>query len=193
MSEIDSDGRPRDRSALAVVLAVVFLAVLGASVGVILGTTRGGEGSGGNAGGQSSPDVTVTETRTATEEPTRTRSASPSATRSYRPTTRDDCPQQTDEAARVELTVKRYIKTRNSEVWICEGGGRTVYQGHLRGKPFPSATSDYTLYLTDVRYEAGVWAATNGTTVYYVHNDKLRVERDGRETANEPVEDLYEV
>ncbi len=90
------------------------------------------------------------------------------------------------------MSVKRYIRTDSSEVWICTGGGKTVYQGHRLGRPFRAATSDDTLFIGSVRYEAGVYAAENGDTTYFVGPDALRREKNGVEQANEPVEDLYE-
>ena len=90
------------------------------------------------------------------------------------------------------MSVKRYIKTNLSEVWICTGGGKTVYQGHRRDKPFRAATSDDTLFIGSVRYEGGVYAATNGDTTYFVASTELRREKNGVEEATEPVEDLYE-
>ena len=90
------------------------------------------------------------------------------------------------------MSVKRYIKTNRSEVWICSGGGKTVYQGHRLDKPFRAATSDDTLFIGSVRYEGGVYAATNGDTTYFVGAESLRREKNGVEEATEPVEDLYE-
>ena len=81
--------------------------------------------------------------------------------------------------------------TSSAEVWICEGGGRTVYQGHLLGRPFPSATSDYSLYIGSVRYEAGVYAATNGNFTYYVSPERLRQEKNDVEQSNDPVLETY--
>jgi hypothetical protein len=196
LSDDDYDQPRRRSNTAAVLLALVFLTILGAMTGVILGTARGGtrnDNVANQSPAASSPGATVTETATAeptgTRTSTNTRSASPS--KSYRPTRKDTCPQQTEEAARTDLTVKLYIRTADSEVWICEGGGRVFYQGHRYGKPFPSATSDYSLFIPDPHYEGGVWAATNGSTVYYVSAERLRREKDGHQEADDPVKESY--
>jgi hypothetical protein len=105
---------------------------------------------------------------------------------------RDKCPQQTEEAVGATLSVKRYIRTDRSEVWICSGGGKSVYQGHRLDRPFRAATSDDTLFIGTVRFEGGVYSASNGDTTYFVGTDALRREKNGVQEANEPVEDLYE-
>jgi hypothetical protein len=199
MSEIDAE--PRSRSATgAVIIAVIFLAVLGTGVGIVLGSQQKNNDNGDNVANDTtvsaSPSPTVTVTQTTDPGNTdggnnATRTNRPTNSKSYRPTAKDDCPQQTDEEAGTSLTVKLYIRTSSSEVWICEGGGRTVYQGHLNGRPFPSATSDHSLYIGSVRYEAGVYAATNGGTTYYVSPERLRREENGVERANEPVVERY--
>lgn len=205
MPEIDAD---RDRSGgrntvLAVTVAVIFLAVLGSSVGFILGSDRR-DGPGDPLGGQTAlPTSTPTATSgsggsTPPDGPTggtTTRTRTQTATRSYGPPKRDACPQQTAEAVGAgssdALNLVLYVRTARSEAWICQYQGRTFYQGHLRGRSFPAATSDTSILVNNVRYEAGVHAATNGTTVYYVSPERLRIETDGKETFNETVEDYY--
>jgi hypothetical protein len=200
MSEIDAE--PRSRSATgAVIIAVIFLAVLGTGVGIVLGAQQKNNADGNNVANNTttsaSPSPTVTVTQTTSPNNTGggntggTQTRPPTNTKTYRPTAKDDCPQQTDEAAGTSLSVKLYIRTSSSEVWICEGGGRLVYQGHLNGRPFPSATSDYSLYISSVYYEAGVYAATNGNTTYYVSPERLRREKNGVEEANEAVAESY--
>jgi hypothetical protein len=201
MSEFEADHEERDSryTTVAVVLAVVFLTILGAGVGLWLGLGRGKDGGSNVADRSPAPSVapSASDDRPATGEPysggtnTRTRSASPYPNKSYPPTRRDACPKQSVEAAGTELTLVLYIRTTRSEVWICQGQGRTFYQGHVLGGPFPAATSGTTIFLTDVRYEAGVHAATNGDTVYFVSQERLRIEKNGKETANEPVVDSY--
>jgi hypothetical protein len=198
MSEIDAE--PRSRSATgAVIIAVIFLAVLGTGVGIVLGSQQKNSDNGDNVANNTtataSPSPTVDETQTTdpgnTGGNTATRTRQPTNNKSHRPASKDDCPQQTDEEAGTSLSVVLYIRTNSSEVWICEGGGRTVYQGHLNGRPFPSATSDHSLYIGSVRYEAGVYAATNGNTTYYVSRERLRREKNGVEEANEAVLERY--
>jgi hypothetical protein len=200
MSDIDTE--PRSRSATgAVIIAVIFLAILGTGVGIVLGTQAKNRDPGDNVANNStattspSPTVTVTQTtdpgNNGGGEATGTRTRNPTNTKTYRPTTKDDCPQQTDEAAGTQLSVKLYIRTSSSEVWICQGGGKLVYQGHLNGRSFPSATSDTSLYIGSVYYEAGVYAATNGNTTYYASAERLRREKNGVEESNEPVVETY--
>jgi hypothetical protein len=199
MSEIDVE--PRGRGATgAVIIAVIFLAVLGTGVGIVLGSQAKndkGDNVANNTTTSASPSPSVSDRETVdpnTSDPgnTGTRTRTPTGgTKSYRPTAKDDCPQQTDEAAGTSLTVKLYIRTNSAEVWICEGGGRTVYQGHLRGRPFPSATSDTSLYIGSVHYEAGVYAATNGNTTYFVSPERLRREENDVEKQNESVVETY--
>jgi hypothetical protein len=197
MSDIDAE--PRSRSATgAVIIAVIFLAVLGTGVGIVLGTQqknrdRDNASNNSTATASPSPTVTVTQTNDPTDGATSggTKTKPPTNTKSYRPTTRDDCPQQTDEAAGTSLTVKLYIKTNRSEVWICEGGGRLVYQGHVLGSGFPSATSSSTLFIGTVNYEAGIYGAQNGDTRYLVSPERLRIVKNGDEISNEPAVDTY--
>jgi hypothetical protein len=200
MSDIDTE--PRNRSATgAVIIAVIFLAVLGTGVGIVLGTQAKNREPGDNVANNStataspSPSVTVTQTTDPGNDNggdgTATRTRNPTNTKTYRPITKTDCPEQTDEAAGTSLSVKLYIKTNRSEVWICEGGGRTVYQGHVLGTQFTAATSSSTLFISSVRYEAGVYSATNGDTVYYVSPERLRIEKNRNEISNEPAVDTY--
>ena len=192
----DFDDEPRGRSATgAVIIAVIFLAILGTGVGIVLGSANKKDGD-DRAGGEPTPTVSAPETggpsagATGGGRPTTTKT--PTGNKTYSATTRDKCPEQTQEATGTTMSVKRYIKTDRSEVWICSGGGKTVYQGHRLDKPFRAATSDDTLFIGSVRYEGGVYAATNGDTVYFVGSNALRREKNGVEEANEPVEDLYE-
>jgi hypothetical protein len=202
MSEFDDRDEPASSrtNTVAIVLAVVFLTVLGAGVGILLGLGTDGKGTGTNVANQStgpSPAPPAPDGNGASAEPnggnngTRTRTASPSAGKSYPPTRKDACPKQSEEAAGTSLTVVLYIRTARSEAWICQGQGRTYYQGHVRGRPFPAAKSDYSIFLTDVHYEAGVYAASNNETVYFVSTERLRIVRDTQETSNEPVEEYY--
>ena len=198
MSNIDAE--PRNRSAtVAVVVAVIFLAVLGTGVGIVLGSQakKGDDGDNvaNNTTATASPSPTVTVTQTADPDNnggsggTRTRPAT--STKSYPPPTKDRCPKQTEEAAGTTMSVRLYIKTSRSEVWICSGGGKTVYQGHVLGSGFPSATSDSTLYVGSVFYEAGVYRADNRDTSYFVSPERLRIEKNGSEIANEAAVETY--
>jgi hypothetical protein len=204
MSDFDADrDEPRGRQAtIAVIMAVVFLAVIGASVGYLLGTEKREKAN--KVAGQQTTEPTAAPTDLPTGGPETTgpgntggttRTRSPNPTKSYPPTRRDACPQQTAEgvgaASSGDLNLVIYVRTARSEAWICQYQGRSFYQGHVRGKAFPSATSDGSILVTNVRYEGGVHAATNGNTVYYVSPERLRIERDGKEVTNESVEDYY--
>ena len=187
----DFDDEPRGRSATgAVVIAVIFLALLGTGVGLVLGSQHKKDDGGNQA---AEPSQTATAQPTATGTPKATGTTRPPTTGgSYRPTTRDKCPQQTEEAAGTTMSVKRYIETDRSEVWICTGGGKTVYQGHVLGASFRGATTDTTIFLTSVTFEANVYIANNGETNYLVGTETLRIEKNGNVQSNEEVVDLYE-
>jgi hypothetical protein len=196
MSEYDDRDEPATRyTTVAIVLAVVFLTVLGAGVGLVLAIGSNGKGTGNDVANETSGPSLTPSARTGTDEPynggtnTRTRTAPPG--KSYPPTRKDACPKQSEEAAGTPLTLLLFIRTARSEVWICQGQGRTFYQGHVRGGPFTAATSDNTIFITNVRYEAGVHAATNGDTVYYVSAERLRILTNGQEKSNEPAEESY--
>jgi hypothetical protein len=196
MSDIDVE--PRNRSAMgAVIIAVIFLAVLGTGVGIVLGSQAKKDNDGDNVANNTTTSASPSPTVTATETPdpgntdaTRTRTPT-GGNKTYRPTAKNDCPQQTDEAVGADLSVVLYIKTNRSEVWICEGGGRTVYQGHVLGGGFPAATSSSTLFIGSVHYEAGIYAATNGDTTYYVSPERLRITKNGNDISNEPAVETY--
>jgi hypothetical protein len=172
-------------SAVAVVLAAVFLTLLGAMVGVIIGTTQ--KNGGTNVANQSpgptgpSPAVTVTETAPSGNNGGGGGTRAPNPGKTYPPTTKDDCPKQTDEKAGINLTRVLYVRTDHSEAWICEGGGDVYYQGHTLDKPFPAATSQTSIFLSGVHYEAGVYSADNAGTRYLVSREELViVHSDGR-------------
>ena len=193
MSDIDDETRGRSATG-AVIIAVIFLAILGTGVGIVLGSANK---EGGNVGSGSTPtptpSVSVTETTgpTETATPTGTRTRTPTNTNAGDPKP-NECPRVTQERAGVSLSVTIYIKTAKAEVWICSGGDRLVYQGHILGTPFTAATSNSSLFIGTVNYEAGVWAASNGATRYFVSRDRLRQEENGVETVNDPVVDRYE-
>ena len=190
----DFDDEPRGRSATgAVVIAVIFLAILGTGVGIVLGTQHKDDER-DNAANESTPSATATAapsvTSTGTGKPSNTKPPTNNGT--YRPTTRDKCPDQTVEAVGASLTVKRYIKTNRSEVWICSGGGRTYYQGHTLSGPFNGATTNSTIFLSTVSLNGDVFVATNNDTRYLVGKNSLQIEENGNVTNDEPVSDLYE-
>ena len=191
----DFDDEPRGRSATgAVVIAVIFLALLGTGVGLVLGSqAKKDDDPVDRAGAEPSVTASAQPTASDTPKPTATTTTRPPTTGgTYRPTTRDRCPQQTEEAAGTTLTVKRYVKTNRSEAWICSGNGKTYYQGHVLDSSFRGATTDTTIFLTNVTYEAGVYVANNGDTKYFVSAETLRIEKNGNVLSDEEVVDLYE-
>lgn len=190
----DFDDEPRGRSATgAVIIAVIFLAILGTGVGLVLGSQNkkadAGNRADGDPGATAVPSATATA-GTPTARPTSTRP--PSTGGSYRPVARDRCPQQTEEAAGATLTVKRYVKTNRSEAWICSGGGKLYYQGHVLGASFRGATTDTTIFLTSVTAENDVYIARNGDTNYIVGTQWLRIEKNNALQSDEAAVDLYE-
>jgi hypothetical protein len=188
----DFDDEPRGRSATgAVVIAVIFLALLGTGVGLVLGSQHKENNGGGNQAAEPTPTATAQPTATGTPKPSAT-TRPPTSGGSYRPTTRDKCPQQTEEAAGATLTVKRYVKTNRSEAWICANGSKLYYQGHVLGASFRGATTDTTIFLNTVATEGDVYIANNGDTNYIVGKETLRIEKNGNVQSNEDVVDLYE-
>lgn len=188
----DFDDEPRGRSATgAVIIAVIFLALLGTGVGLVLGSQRK-DAEGGDQAAQPTQSATAAPTATGTPKPTAAGTRPPSTGGSYRPTARDKCPQQTEEAAGATLTVKRYVKTNRSEAWICANGSKLYYQGHVLGAPFRGATTDTTIFLNTVAVEGDVYIANNGDTNYIVGKETLRIEKNGNVQSNEDVVDLYE-
>jgi hypothetical protein len=188
----DFDDEPRGRSATgAVIIAVIFLALLGTGVGLVLGSQNKKDDPGKQVAG----DATAAPTRpptagTSTPKPTNTRTPGNNGT--YRPTAKDKCPQQTEEAAGATLAVKRYVRTNRSEAWICSGGGKLYYQGHVIGSSFGGATTDTTIFLSTVALEGDVYIANNGDTNYIVSTESLRIEKNGNVQNDEAVVDLYE-
>jgi hypothetical protein len=195
----DITGEPRGRSATgAVIIAVIFLAVLGTGVGIVLGVNaKPGENLGVNSTG-TTPTVSAPgpsaddDSSDAGSGSEGTSTKKPTPTKSYKTPTKNECPQATVEAAGAPLTLTIYIRTNRAEVWICSGGGRLVYQGHNLGTPFTGATTNSTLFIGSVNYEAGIWGATNKTTRYLVSRERLKIEENGTVTVDELVVDRYE-
>jgi hypothetical protein len=198
MSTMES---PRRRSAaVAVALAVLFLAVLGASVGFILGSQERSRGDA--AGGPMTPPVGPTTSPPRTAQPTGTVTRGGPVTPSYPPATGTACPAQMVEAARNrgaqgEFRLRLYVRTNASEAWVCTDANNShYYQGHLLGRPFPAATSDYTLFLTDVQAGDHSYVATNSAgggryTRYYVSRTVLVIEGSDGRRDEQPVVDHY--
>jgi len=187
----DFDDEPRGRSATgAVIIAVIFLAILGTGVGLVLGSQAKNDDK---AAAAPTPTATVeSPAPTGTPKPGVTSRPPTNSGGSYRPTARDRCPDQTAAAAGASLSVKRYLKTSRSEVWICFGGGKLYYQGHTLGSPFDGATTDSSIFLPAEAGDSDLYLARNRDTVYYVGVDRLRIESDGVEKSNEPAVDHYE-
>jgi len=174
------------------VLALVFLAVIGGSVGAVLGlrADRGSDsadardrpGDGGMTGTAPQPQPTGDGTGPGTQPPT-----TPG-------TPGRACPAVTEQAARAEgspggLTYLLYIRTGQSQVWICKDTtGRLWYQGHRHlGSPtseLAAPTSDNTLFLVDVAAVPDEeYLATNtgrtATTYYRVSSAWLVIDNPG--------------
>jgi hypothetical protein len=163
------------RTVAAVLLALAVLAVLGGVFGYLLGNkakNNGGGDGGPSAGpGQSTPAG-------------------------------DPCPSFILNAARAKgakapLTLRLFMKTQKSEVWICaDGGGRLWYQGHsIRQARYPDELpieGVNGLLLGNVngtdngRYVA-VNQDQNGRTTYTVSKDELVIERNGKKSTEPAV------
>lgn len=183
---------PRRTVAGPLVLALVFLAIIGGSVGAVLGLRADSDPDGGGHAGNGAA--------------TGTRPTGDSTQPGTEPAPRDRaCPAVTDQAARAEgspggLSYLLYIRTDQSEVWICrDTAGRLWYQGHRHlGSPtvdLPAPTSDNTLFLTDIRAEPDQgYVATNagrtGTTYYRVSRTWLVIDNPGE--ANDHREQVRE-
>ncbi|HET8659737.1 MAG TPA: hypothetical protein VFM55_12150 [Micromonosporaceae bacterium] len=185
---------PSARRAVAgpLVLALVFLAVIGGSVGAVLGL-RADRGAGGadTAGGPGNGGVTTTAPQSQPDGDGTTPAGQPPTTPA---TAGRACPAVTEQAAKAEgspggLTYLLYIRTDQSQVWICKDtAGRLWYQGHRHlGSPtsgLPAPTSDNTLFLADVAAvpDEGYVATNTGrtaTTYYRVSSAWLVIDNPG--------------
>ncbi|HZN19107.1 MAG TPA: hypothetical protein VFB84_13180 [Micromonosporaceae bacterium] len=185
---------PPARRAVAgpLVLALVFLAVIGGSAGAVLGL-RADRGSGGADAGDRPGNGGVTGTAPQSQP------AGDGTTPATQPPTAPAtpgraCPAVTEQAAKAGgspggLTYVLYIRTDQSQVWICKDtAGRLWYQGHRHlGSPtseLPAPTSDNTLFLADVAKAPGEgYVATNtgrtATTYYRVSATWLVIDYPG--------------
>ena len=174
---------------VAALLAAFFLTVIGASVGYLLAKQAENQR-------QAAPTVAATTAGSAptatgpapttpaptTMAPTTPPAASPTTPAAATPAA-EPCPAVTERAALAAgstggLTVRLYVRTVRSEVWICQDRqDRLWYQGRLLAQPFTAATSDSSIFLGDVATEAGGYVATNydpaGQTRYHVSRTVL--------------------
>jgi hypothetical protein len=155
---------PRSRGTVftQVLVAAVFLAVIGGSVGLALGL-RSRDNTGAGGGGrtaQQTPEQQIPPGLPDGENP----SAGPSSV---------PCEERIEQqAGRGDLVRVRYLKTEQSEVWICrDDGGGLYYQGH-RFSP------EGRLFLTGVERQGDEYVATSGdgTTVYRVSREQLVID-----------------
>jgi hypothetical protein len=164
------------RTVAAVLLALAVLAVLGGVFGYLLGNKAKDE-----AGGDGGPSA----------GPGRSTPAG------------DPCPSFIQNAARAKgakapLTLRLYMTTQKSEVWICTAAdGRLWYQGHSMR---PARYRDGELPVEGVnglllgnvngidqgRYRA-VNQDANGQTTYTVSKDELVIERNGKKSTEPAV------
>jgi hypothetical protein len=160
----------------AVLLAVAVLAVIGAVFGYVLGTRAN------DAAGPSTPSARVTPSDGSS--PATRRSSVPAGKR---------CPEFIERAARdrgatLPFTLRLYILTNRSEVWICaEPDSSLWYQGHsLRNGPYPKETpvegENGLLLNTVTATDGGRYVAVNrdgegNETRYTVSRTELRVDR----------------
>jgi hypothetical protein len=164
------------RTVVAVLLALAVLAVLGGVFGYLLGNRAKVDEAAGNGGqspgsGQSGPAG-------------------------------DPCPSFIQTAARakgakVPMTLRLYMTTAKSEVWICKGAdGRLWYQGHSirqdseRGEVPVEGVNGLLLGgvngIDQDQYVA-INKDANGTTKYTVSKDQLVIERNGKKSTEPAV------
>jgi hypothetical protein len=173
-------GRP---TAGPLLLAVIFLAVLGAGAGFSLGTLAkgaqtppstsatsppapAGSGTPDNGGQQNNPGNTTSSTGSGN---------------TGGDTNSTQCPKHTvDLANDGPLSLALYLRTAQSEVWICKAADGTLfYQGHSGSPGGQLREHINALYLTDITTEgSNGYVATNTDTnghqtKYHVTPDKL--------------------
>jgi hypothetical protein len=178
------------RTATAVLLAVAVLAVIGSLFGYLLGTRANDAKASANP---TTNSTGTTGTRTATGGTGQTKS--PAATQ---------CPEFMQQAASAKgatrpLTLRLYIATQKSEVWICAAAdGKLWYQGHsIRKSRFPDEVpveGENGLLLSQVNaLNDGAYLAinedSNGRTDYRVSPQELTIERRGGNKTTEKVVD----
>jgi hypothetical protein len=184
MSAYDPPSRGGGRTAAAVLLAVAVLAVLGGVFGYVLGT-KANEAKATTSG---SPTPAASRPRT-TAQPTKSAGGIP-------------CPDFMQEAAAKRgaprpLTLRLYIATEKSEVWVCAAAnGALWYQGHaIRKGKFPDETpveGENGLLLRNVngidqnRYQA-VNEDQGGRTTYTVSRTELIIDRNGNKSTEKVV------
>jgi hypothetical protein len=173
-------GEPRrggaGRTVTAVLLALAVLAILGGVFGYLLGNKAKQDTAGGNGGG-----TPGTGESSASGPP---------------------CPPFIQSAARGKgakspMTLKLYMTTQKSEVWICKAAdGRLWYQGHsIRNSRYPSelpVPGVNGLLLGNVngidreRFVA-VNEDQNGRTTYTVSKDELVIDVNGKKSTEPAV------
>lgn len=167
----EQPGRSRGTVVLQVLLAALFLAVIGGSVGLALGL-RDRDRDDARDDARPAPAV----------------SSQPGV----------PCPEEIErQADREELTQLRYVRTAQSEVWICgDGGGDLYYLGHRGGpdeRPIQVAGDDW-LFLDDVTATGDGYLATNtsgqGRTTYQVSREQLVIDNGDGKPEVQPVLNL---
>jgi hypothetical protein len=174
-SAYDEPQRGAGRTVAAVLLALAVLAVLGGVFGYLL-ANKAKNAAGGEGGPSAGPGRTT-----------------PGG---------DPCPQFIQTAARskgakVPLTLRLYMTTQKSEVWICTAAdGRLWYQGHsMRSARYPSELpieGVNGLLLSNVNgIDQGRYVAVNqdenGKTTYTVSKNELVIERNGKKSTEPAV------
>jgi hypothetical protein len=172
------DSRRRGASPVGpLLLAVIFLAVLGGGVGFSLGTLskhqRNAATTQSDGSGTSTPDAgNGTGTTPAVSQGSAKR-----------------CPQHTEQLAGAgQLTQLLYLRTAQSEVWICKDrNGTLYYQGHKGGPGDPLVEGSTALFLTDVQREQNTdngYVATNTDPAGPITKYHVRPRRLVREYIN---------
>jgi hypothetical protein len=171
------DSRRRGPSAVGpLVLAVIFLAVLGGGVGFSLGTL---------SKHQRNAATTQTDGSGTDTTPTATSDGGGGGGQN----SGKRCPPHTEQLANAgPLTQVLYLRTAQSEVWICKDRNDTLYyQGHKGGPGDPMVEGQTALFLTDVQREPNTdngYVATNTDPAGPITKYHVRPRRLVREYIN---------
>jgi hypothetical protein len=172
--------RSRGGTALQIVLAMVLLAIIGGSAGYLAAERQKRHPSGVRAGA-TDPGAHPSGS-TAPASP-----AGPEGT---------ECPGYVEDQARIKpLHQLLYVRTTQSDVWICQDDlNRLYYQGHVGPRGEPMIEGVNSLFLTECSKDQSVPGGyvavnldSNGTARYFVSPEQLVKEIKGVRRPPEPV------
>jgi hypothetical protein len=185
----DGSLRAGRSSAGPLLLAVIFLAILGAGAGFSLGTlARDAHVSSPPTSNQPVQQVGTDPSTPAGNDSPSTQTGTPS---DGNPADSRHCPRHTVELAGAgPLSLVLYLRTAQSEVWVCRSGDGTLfYQGHAGQPGQPLYEGSTALFLKTIEREesTGGYVATNTdpsgrVTKYHVTRQRLVKEFIGYST-----------